>query len=236
MTRVPWLSDDLPPDWFPPVSQALQEPPGLLAVGGELSPERLAAAYARGIFPWYSQGEPLLWWSPDPREVLWPQEFHCSRSLARRLRGGAFTLTRNRAFAAVIAACAQLRREGAGTWITDEMRAAYLQLHRLGRAHSIEAWAGEELVGGLYGVQSGRVFSGESMFSRRDDASKVALAWLVEHSPQLGIALIDCQMPSAHLRSLGSRAMPRSQFVEFLGPPALANPPEHAFASRADTP
>ena len=116
------------------------------------------------------------------------------------------------------------------------MRAAYLQLHRLGRAHSIEAWAGEELVGGLYGVQSGRVFSGESMFSRRDDASKVALAWLVEHSPQLGIALIDCQMPSAHLRSLGSRAMPRSQFVEFLGPPALANPPEHAFASRADTP
>ena len=231
MTRVAWLSDELPPDWFPPVGEALQEPQGLLAVGGDLSPQRLAAAYARGIFPWYGEGEPVLWWSPDPREVLVPAEVHCSRSRARRLRGGAFTVTRNAAFAEVIGACAELRRAGAGTWITQEMRAAYIELHHLGRAHSIETWAGDELVGGLYGVQSGQVFSGESMFSRRDDASKAALAWLVEHSAGLGIALIDCQMPSAHLRSLGSRAMPRSQFLEFLGPrpsPARADPRQAA--------
>ncbi len=216
MTRVSWIDASVPPDGFPPVSTALKDPNGLLAIGGELSAARLAAAYARGIFPWYSQGEPVLWWSPDPREVLLPRNFHRSRSLARRLRGGEFRITRNTAFAEVIAACANARKDGPGTWITDDMRAAYTLLHQLGRAHSIETWAGDELVGGLYGVQSGRVFSGESMFSLRADASKAALCWLVEHSGSLGIELIDCQMPSEHLRRLGSAPMPRAQFVEFL--------------------
>ena len=224
MTQVAWLGQ-VPPTWFPPVTRALQDPQGLLAIGGDLSPERLGAAYARGIFPWYSDGEPVLWWSPDPREVLLPACFHRSRSLVRRLRSGVFQVTRNTAFARVITACAAIRRrDGPGTWITEEMQAAYIALHRLGRAHSIETWAGEELVGGLYGVQSGRVFSGESMFSRRDDASKAALSWLVEHSAALGIDLIDCQMPSAHLRALGSQAMPRARFLEFLDSGGSADP------------
>lgn len=216
MTRIPWLSSTDPPTWFPPVSQALREPSGLLAAGGELSTERLLAAYAGGIFPWYGEGEPVLWWSPDPREVLFPQEFHLSRSLARTLRRGLFRITENTAFAAVIDACAAARAVDRGTWITPQMRAAYLELHRLGHAHSIETWAGEELVGGLYGVRTGPVFCGESMFSRRDDASKAALAWLVDQCAARAIVLIDCQTPSAHLRGLGSRAMPRSQFLEFL--------------------
>lgn len=227
MTHVPWLGDAAP-TWFPPVTQALQDPPGLLAIGGELSPQRLAAAYAQGIFPWYGEGEPVLWWSPDPREVLLPAQFHRSRSLLRRLRSGVFRVTRNRAFEQVIGACADARRDGPGTWITDDMQAAYIALHRLGRAHSIETWADDELVGGLYGVQSGRVFSGESMFSRRDDASKAALSWLVEQSAALGIDLIDCQMPSAHLRGLGSQAMPRARFLEFLAPGGSAARPVSA--------
>jgi leucyl/phenylalanyl-tRNA---protein transferase len=216
MTRIAWLKPTDPPAVFPPVSEALREPAGLLAAGGDLSPQRLEAAYARGIFPWYSEGEPVLWWSPDPREVLFPAEFHRSRSLARSRRRSGFRVSENSAFAAVVAACAEARHAGGGTWITDEMRTAYIGLHRAGLAHSVETWVGEELVGGLYGVRSGRVFSGESMFSRRDDASKVALAWLVERCPERGIELIDCQMPSAHLRSLGSRPIPRAQFLEFL--------------------
>jgi leucyl/phenylalanyl-tRNA--protein transferase len=211
-----WIKPGDPPAGFPPVSQALLEPQGLLAAGGDLSVERLRAAYARGIFPWYAQGEPVLWWSPDPREVLYPGEFHCSRSLHKTLRRGTFRITANAAFAEVIEACSGARAAGRGTWITPEMQMAYIDLHRLGIAHSVEAWAGEELVGGLYGVRTGRVFSGESMFSRRDDASKAALAWLVEQCPESGIELIDCQMPSAHLRSLGSRPISRAQFVEFL--------------------
>jgi leucyl/phenylalanyl-tRNA--protein transferase len=198
------------------VTQALQEPAGLLAAGGDLSPERLRAAYARGIFPWYSKGEPVLWWSPDPREVLFPAEFHTSRSLQRTQRRQLFRITMDSAFAEVIAACAGARAVARGTWITAEMQEAYIGLHRLGLAHSVEAWVGNELMGGLYGVRTGRVFSGESMFSRRDDASKSALAWLVEQCPALGIELIDCQMPSPHLRSLGSRGLPRAQFTEFL--------------------
>jgi leucyl/phenylalanyl-tRNA--protein transferase len=224
MTGVAFISPDHPADWFPPVSQALQEPQGLLAVGGELSPQRLAAAYSRGIFPWYGEGEPVLWWSPDPREVLLPAEFHRSRSLQKRLRSGEYAVTMDTAFADVIGACAGLRRDGPGTWITDEMRDAYIALHRLGRAHSVETWFGDELVGGLYGVRSGRVFCGESMFSRRDDASKAALAWLVDQCPALGIDLIDCQLPNPHLRRLGSRPMPRSQFLEFLGGQAGFDP------------
>ncbi len=214
--KITWLAPGDPPTRFPPVSQALDEPPGLLAAGGDLSPERLVEAYRRGIFPWYSAGEPVLWWSPDPREVLLPAEFHASRSLRRTLRSGVFTVTEDRDFAAVVAACAGARGPRTGTWITPEMQAAYRQLHELGHAHSIEVWQGDELAGGLYGVRSGRVFCGESMFSRRDDASKVALAWLAGEAAGRGIALIDCQMPSRHLRSLGSRAMPRGQFLEFL--------------------
>lgn len=216
MRRVHWIRPGDPPAAFPPVTEALQEPAGLLAAGGDLSPERLQAAYARGIFPWYSEGEPVLWWSPEPREVLLPARFHRSRSLERTLRRGVFRITVNTAFGAVIEACAAARAAGGGTWITPAMRAAYRELHALGIAHSVEAWAGDELAGGLYGVRTGRVFSGESMFSRRDDASKAALAWLVAECPAAGIELIDCQMPSAHLRSLGSGPMPRAQFLEFL--------------------
>lgn len=216
MKRLTWLAPDDPVERFPPVSQALDDPQGLLAAGGDLSPERLRAAYRRGIFPWFSPGEPVLWWSPDPREVLFPAEMHVSRSLQRTMRRGLFRVTEDVAFGEVIAACAAARGERTGTWISPEMQAAYRELHRLGLAHSIEAWVGDELAGGLYGVRQGRVFCGESMFSRRDDASKVALAWLVARCPARGIDLIDCQMPSAHLRRLGSRPLPRRQFLEFL--------------------
>jgi leucyl/phenylalanyl-tRNA---protein transferase len=216
MKRLTWLQPDDPPEAFPPVSRALDDPPGLLAGGGDLSPARLTAAYARGIFPWYSSGEPVLWWSPDPREVLFPAEMHVSRSLRRVIARGHFSVTENRDFTAVIDACAAARSPRTGTWITAEMRAAYLALHAAGLASSIEVWAGGELAGGLYGVRSGRVFSGESMFSRRDNASKVALAWIAGQCAARGITLIDCQMPSAHLRSLGSRPLPRAEFLRHL--------------------
>jgi len=216
MSRLTWLRPTDPPESFPPVSRALEDPPGLLAAGGDLTPARLVAAYRRGIFPWYSAGEPLLWWSPDPREVLPPGELHVSRSLRRRLRQNTYQVSENRDFAGVIAGCATAREADGGTWITPEMQAAYLELHRLGLAESIEIWCEGELVGGLYGIASGRVFSGESMFSRRADASKVALVWLAQRCRERGIALIDCQLPSAHLRRLGSRGMPRRQFLEFL--------------------
>jgi len=217
MKRITWLAPADPPTRFPPVEEALDDPPGLLAAGGSLAADRLRAAYGRGIFPWYSPGEPVLWWSPDPREVLFPDEIHVSRSLRRRLRRGDYAVTENQDFAAIISACAAARQSGGGTWITTEMQTAYLELHRLGLAHSIEVWWDQELAGGLYGVRSGRVFSGESMFSRRDDASKVALVWLAQHCPERGIELIDCQMPSAHLRRMGSRPLPRRQFLSFLG-------------------
>jgi leucyl/phenylalanyl-tRNA---protein transferase len=216
MKRISWLHPDDPPERFPPVSQALDDPPGLLAAGGDLSPERLQAAYRQGIFPWYSPGEPVLWWTPDPREVLFPRELHVSRSLRRCLARGEFTVTENQDFAAVIAACALPRSLETGTWITPAMIAAYGELHRRGVASSIEVWQSGELAGGLYGVRSGQVFCGESMFSRRDNASKVALAWLAANCPERAIALIDCQMPSAHLRSMGSRPLPRHEFLAFL--------------------
>jgi leucyl/phenylalanyl-tRNA---protein transferase len=216
MRRLTWLQPGDPPDAFPPVDRALEDPPGLLAGGGDLAPARLVAAYARGIFPWYSTGEPVLWWSPDPREVLFPAEIHISRSLRKVIARGGFQVTENQDFSAVIDGCAEARAESAGTWITTEMRAAYRQLHRLGVATSIEVWAGPELAGGLYGVRSGRVFCGESMFSRHENASKVALAWLAAQCPARGIALIDCQMPSAHLRSMGSRPLPRAEFLSYL--------------------
>jgi leucyl/phenylalanyl-tRNA--protein transferase len=216
MKTITWLSPNDAPEWFPPLAQALDEPPGLLAAGGDLSPARLIAAYRRGIFPWYSPGQPVLWWSPDPRTVLFPNEFHCSRSLARTLRTGGFEYATDRNFAAVIDACAAPRGYGSGTWITPEMRAAYCELHRRGIAHSIEIHRAGNLVGGLYGVWLGGVFFGESMFSRERDASKAALAHLVRIAPANGITLIDCQLASRHLESLGSRSIPRERFVALL--------------------
>ena len=213
---ITWLSPQDAPEWFPPLEQALEEPSGLLAAGGDLSPERLLAAYRRGIFPWYSPGQPVLWWSPDPRAVLFPEEFRCSRSLAKRQRNAGFVSTVDRDFAAVIDGCAAPRLVSPGTWITGEMRAAYLELHHLGHAHSIEVWLGDFLAGGLYGVRLGGVFFGESMFSRERDASKAALAHLVALAGRNSLAVIDCQLPSRHLSSLGARAIPRSQFQALL--------------------
>jgi len=213
---ITWLSAQDAPEWFPPLEQALEEPCGLLAAGGDLSPERLIAAYRRGISPWYSPGQPVLWWSPDPRAVLFPEEFHCTRSLAKTLRNGGFSYSMDRDFAAVIDGCAAPRAASPGTWITSDMRAAYLELHHLAHAHSIEIWRGAELVGGLYGVRLGGVFFGESMFSRARDASKAALAHLVAVCRRNSLAVIDCQLPSRHLTSLGSRTIPRSQFQALL--------------------
>jgi leucyl/phenylalanyl-tRNA--protein transferase len=209
---ITWLAPGGDREWFPPLDQALDEPEGLLAAGGDLSPARLIAAYRRGIFPWYSAGQPVLWWSPDPREVLIPGEFKCSRSLAKTLRNRGFEVGFDRDFGAVVTACAARREHSAGTWITPEMHAAYCELHRSGRAHSVEVRLAGALVGGLYGVLMGRVFFGESMFSRERDASKVALAHLVERGTVAGLQLIDCQLPTPHLRTLGSRPMSRAEF------------------------
>lgn len=211
-----WLSSTDPPDRFPPPEQALDDPPGLLAGGGDLSSARILAAYRQGIFPWYSPDHPVLWWTPDPRMVLFPKEFRCTRSLAKTLRNGGFTTSVDVAFPQVIDACAAPREDGGGTWITSEMRKAYVQLHQLGHGHSLEVWRGGALVGGLYGVRLGGVFFGESMFHRERDASKVAMAHLVRLSLSCGIELIDCQMHTAHLQSLGARAIARSEFLALL--------------------
>jgi leucyl/phenylalanyl-tRNA---protein transferase len=226
MRSITWLSPHDAPEWFPPPEQALEDPPGLLAAGGDLSVARLLAAYRRGIFPWYSPGQPVLWWSPDPRAVLFPEEFHRTRSLAKTLRNAGFSTSIDRDFAAVIDGCAAPRTSSPGTWITSEMRAAYLALHRSGHAHSVEAWRDGALAGGLYGVRLGGVFFGESMFSRVRDASKVALAHLVAVCPRNSVAVIDCQLYSRHLASLGARTIPRSQFQALLREQlALSVPP-----------
>jgi leucyl/phenylalanyl-tRNA---protein transferase len=213
---ITWLSPQDEPEWFPPLEQALDEPAGLLAAGGDLSTTRLLAAYRRGIFPWYSPGQPVLWWSPDPRAVLFPEEFRCTRSLAKVMRNGGFEVTLDKDFHAVIEACAAPRPHSGGTWITAEMLRAYVELHRRGYAHSIETYHGGKLAGGLYGVRLGGVFFGESMFSRKRDASKVALARLVEVCIASRIVVIDCQMASAHLESLGSRRIARTGFQGLL--------------------
>jgi leucyl/phenylalanyl-tRNA---protein transferase len=226
---ITWLSPHDAPEWFPPPEQALEEPAGLLAAGGDLCPERLIAAYRRGIFPWYSPGQPVLWWSPDPRAVLFPEEFRLTRSLAKTLRNGGFAASIDQDFTGVIDGCAAPRAASPGTWITSEMRAAYLELHHLGRAHSIEIWRRGALAGGLYGVRLGGVFFGESMFSRERDASKAALAHLVAVCRRNSLAVIDCQLPSRHLSSLGTRTIPRSQFQALLEEHAYA--PDGALAS-----
>ena len=188
-----------------------------LAMGGDLSAERLLAAYGHGIFPWFDDDRgPVLWWSPDPRAVLFPDRFRVSRSLARRLRRGDYAITMDTAFAAVVNGCAAPRESGDGTWITPGMRAAYQRLHALGFAHSVEAWDGRDLVGGLYGVSLGDMFFGESMFSRRTDASKAALAALVAQLRRWGFELIDCQLPNAHLSSLGAERLARDEFLDRL--------------------
>lgn len=208
---------------FPPPELASRE--GLLAVGGDLRPERLLEAYRRGIFPWYNEGQPILWWSPDPRAVLAPGAIKISRSLRKTLRSARFRLTCDAAFERVIDACAAPRRPPleTGTWITPEMRAAYLELHRRGCAHSVEVWRGPDLAGGLYGVALGAGFFGESMFSRARDASKVALVWLARQLERWNYTMIDCQLPSAHLERLGARPVPRAAFLAQLGH-ALARP------------
>jgi leucyl/phenylalanyl-tRNA--protein transferase len=208
---IPLLRPELS---FPPVSQALRTPNGLLAAGGDLSPARLLEAYRHGIFPWFSTGEPILWWSPDPRMVLFPQEFHISHSLRKTLRKAAYEVRADTAFEAVMRACSAPRQgPGGGTWIVEEMIEAYCELHRLGYAHSVEVWMDGELTGGLYGVALGRMFWGESMFSRRSDASKIALAHLAAQLGKWEFGLIDCQMHTPHLASLGARAIRRDEFV-----------------------
>lgn len=234
MSELRWLEPDDPPDAFPPPAGALRDPDGLLAVGGDLSAERLLAAYQRGIFPWFNEGQPILWWSPNPRAVLMPDDLHTSRSLRRTLKRDRFSVTVDRAFAAVIAGCAESRLS-TGTWITPEMRAAYEELHMLGFAHSVETWRGEELVGGLYGIGLGQVFCGESMFSAATDASKVAFVGLVRRCQELGIAMIDCQLPTPHLQTLGSISLPRAEFLarlaELQARPAAGPWPAGAVAS-----
>lgn len=222
MIRLPWLNAN--PHDFPPVDQALREPDGLLAVGGDLQPERIIAAYQRGIFPWYEAGDPILWWSPNPRMVLIPDRFHCSRSLSKTIRQQVFTVTADTAFADVIRACAAPRDYTDNTWITAEMQQAYCRLYSLGYAHSVEAWLDGELVGGLYGIQLGKVFFGESMFARVDNASKVAFASAVRYLIKKGCRLIDCQVESGHLGRFGAETMSRKDFTLHLQ--ALAGRPE----------
>jgi leucyl/phenylalanyl-tRNA---protein transferase len=198
------------------LEHALREPPGLLAAGGDLKPARLLAAYERGVFPWYSAQQPILWWSPDPRMVLFPEEFHCSRSLTKTLRNARYSSRVDGDFGATIRACAAPRRSGPDTWLNPDMIASYEQLHELGFAHSVETYDAGRLVGGLYGIALGEVFFGESMFSLERDASKVALARLVEECRARDIRVIDCQVASGHLASLGAREVSRAQFVALL--------------------
>ncbi|WP_454255477.1 leucyl/phenylalanyl-tRNA--protein transferase [Pseudomonas sp. Marseille-Q8238] len=201
---------------FPPLDKALREPNGLLAAGGDLLPARLLAAYRHGCFPWYQDGQPLLWWSPDPRTVLLPDELHVSRSLAKLIRQHRFEVSFDQDFAAVIQACAGPRAYADGTWITQPMQAAYLHLHQQGIAHSVEVWLDGVLVGGLYGLAMGRLFFGESMFSHTDNASKVGFVTLVGKLRDWGFTLIDCQMPTQHLQSFGAKPIPRTEFALYL--------------------
>ena len=210
---IPWLNRD---DLFPPIARALATPNGLLCAGADLSPKRLVDAYSRGIFPWFSEGDPILWWSPDPRMVLFPEELRVSRSLRKAVARDVYETRFDHDFRAVIGACAEPRRADGGTWIVPEMVEAYVRLHQLGFAHCVESWRDGELAGGLYGIALGRVFFGESMFTRAPDASKVALVKLVERLRAQGFRVIDCQQSTAHLASLGAREIPRKAFAQLL--------------------
>jgi leucyl/phenylalanyl-tRNA--protein transferase len=226
-------------DPFPALNRALKSPNGLLAAGADLSPQRLLEAYRKGIFPWFSEGDPILWWSPDPRMVLIPGEIKVSRSLAKTLRNRSYEIRTDTGFAQVVAACAGPRRDADGTWITAAVREAYLALHRMGHAHSVETWIDGALAGGLYGVAIGRMFYGESMFSNVTDASKIALVYLARQLARWDFGMIDCQMNTPHLASFGAREIPRAEFEKRLaklvdyamrnpdpGPPAWQFEPE----------
>ncbi len=212
---IPILKSD-PESSFPPAEQALNYPPGLLATGGDLSPTRLVNAYHNGIFPWYSDDQPILWWSPAPRCVIFPPTVHVSRRLRRRFNQGRYTVTSDQAFARVIKACAQPRYKDDGTWITAEMVMAYIRLNELGIAHSVEVWADDDLIGGIYGLALGRVFFGESMFSQKVDASKIALVALSKQLDQWGFTLLDCQIGNPHLFSMGAVEISRGEFNQHL--------------------
>lgn len=215
--RITWISQLDPPEAFPDVSSALGEPNGLLAAGGDLKPERLLYAYRRGIFPWFEKGQPILWWSPDPRCIVKPAAFHVARRLRRFVRNAALELSFNRAFYAVIQACATRRAGRQQTWITDDMVDAFADLYANGWAHSIEVWRGDALVGGLYGVAIGKAFFGESMFSRADNTSKIAMWALCRQLDRQAFEILDCQVVSPHLKSLGAILMPRVEFGAVLG-------------------
>ena len=211
---LPWLSPT--ETSFPDISLALADPNGLLAAGGDLSPERLIEAYSSGIFPWFEEGQPVLWWSPDPRMVLFPEDLRVSKSLQKILNKPRYTVTLDEAFTEVITCCAQPRGESLGTWITDEMQTAYTQLFEAGHAHSVEVWRDGDLVGGLYGVALGQLFFGESMFSFESNTSKIALVNLVKQLQEWNYKLIDCQVSSEHLESLGAIEISREQFRQQL--------------------
>ena len=210
---IPWLRGNAP---FPPVTKALVSPNGLLCAGGALTPQRILDAYTQGIFPWFSEGDPVLWWAPDPRMVLFPEELKVSRSLRKTLEHDVYETRVDSAFRAVMEACASPRDGHAGTWIVPEMVEAYTRLNEMGFAHSVESWRDGELAGGLYGMAIGKVFFGESMFARAPDASKVALARLVERLRDSDFRVIDCQQATAHLASLGAREIPRAAFAQLL--------------------
>jgi leucyl/phenylalanyl-tRNA--protein transferase len=210
---IPWLANDTP---FPPVERALGVPNGLLAAGGDLSVARLLEAYRNGIFPWFNPGEPILWWSPDPRMVLIPGEFRISRSFAKTLRNSEYEVHCDTAFEQVMRGCAAPRGAQSGTWVSEDMIAAYCALHRLGYAHSVETWVDGRLAGGLYGVSIGRMFYGESMFSDVSNASKIALAHLARQLERWQFGMIDCQMNTPHLATLGAREIPRREFIASL--------------------
>lgn len=228
MPDIPWLENN--GDRFPDVELALTDPDGLLAVGGELSIARLMNAYSSGIFPWYEEDQPVLWWSPNPRCVLYPDQIHVSRSLKKTLRKTRFKVTFDTAFSDVIALCADLRADQEGTWITSDIMASFQQLHELGIAHSVEVWElnneKPQLVGGLYGIAMGKVFFGESMFSRRTDASKIALTHLCQQLQSWNFDLIDCQVDSEHLQSLGTTMLARSEFITHIT--ASIDDPQHS--------
>ena len=218
---IPWLGDR---PAFPPVSRALREPNGLLAAGGALTPEWLLAAYRRGIFPWFNDGEPILWWSPNPRMVVFPDEARISRSLHKTLRRGDYEVRLDHDFPAVIRACAAPREPGGRTWITPDIQSAYIRMHQLGYAHSVETYMDGELAGGLYGMALGQAFFGESMFSRRTDASKIAFAHLARFLEQHDFRVLDCQMTTQHLASLGGREIAREDFAKLLNDFASVDP------------
>ena len=218
MTSIFWLSQaDL---YFPPLDDALREPDGLLAAGGDLRLERLLAAYSRGIFPWYEPGDTILWWSPDPRAVIFPEKIHISRSLQRQLNKAPYRITYDEAFEQVIQTCADIPRIPEGSWLGDEMIESFWHLHLKGHAHSIEVWDKKTLIGGLYGVAINGVFSGESMFSLKPNASKIAMAHLCQGLESWGYQLLDCQIMNPHLASMGAIEIPRRIFIDILNKPS----------------